>query len=60
MMQFDDDDEEEFLKMMSIMLAKRRKSQERGNERRWGMCGTEETKYPDKKIPPIRTPQRCC
>ena len=29
------------------MLANRRKSQERGNERRWGMYSTEETKYPD-------------
>ncbi|KAI0242196.1 hypothetical protein LSAT2_014424, partial [Lamellibrachia satsuma] len=42
-----DDDEDKLLRMVEIMLAKRRRSQEKGKERRWGMCGTEETKYLD-------------
>ena len=47
MMRFDDNDVVELLRTMAVVLAKRRRSQGKGRERRCGMCGTEETKYPD-------------
>ena len=50
MMQFDDNDEDEVLRMVAVMLNKCHKSQEIESERRWGMCGTEETKHVDQKL----------